>query len=134
MKQEDAEILRQAVIAAAKWNDANGVWTDEDCDAEGQCRLTVDNALRIFTWWARDEILGDVNSGRVPKTVSSFSELHDHVDANCYGLTEKVWEEIQTRAPERAVELSCEFVSSMQDRLDKWIKEGGIINASVGGV
>tara|TARA_R100000306_G_scaffold28831_1_gene31865 strand:+ start:363 stop:650 length:288 start_codon:yes stop_codon:yes gene_type:complete len=31
------------------------------------------------------EILDDMSSGIVPTTVSSFSELHDHVDANEYG-------------------------------------------------
>ena len=31
------------------------------------------------------EILEDMSSGIVPTTVSSFSELHDYVDANEYG-------------------------------------------------
>lgn len=31
------------------------------------------------------EILRDIAIGRVPKTVESFSELYDYVDANCYG-------------------------------------------------
>lgn len=31
------------------------------------------------------EILVDIEDGLVPTTVRSFSELHDHVDANEYG-------------------------------------------------
>lgn len=31
------------------------------------------------------EIAEDIESGTIPANVSSFSELHDHVDANCYG-------------------------------------------------
>jgi len=31
------------------------------------------------------EILQDIADGVVPADVGSFSELHDHVDANCYG-------------------------------------------------
>lgn len=31
------------------------------------------------------EILDDMADGTIPRTVSSFSELHDFVDANCYG-------------------------------------------------
>lgn len=31
------------------------------------------------------EILEDMAAGKVPETVASFSELHDHVDANEYG-------------------------------------------------
>lgn len=34
---------------------------------------------------AKTEILADIASGSVPKSVSSFSELHDYVDANEYG-------------------------------------------------
>ena len=33
----------------------------------------------------KKDILEDIASGRVPATVSSFSELHDYVDANEYG-------------------------------------------------
>ena len=35
---------------------------------------------------SKAEILEDIASGVVPDTVSSFSELHDYVDANEYGL------------------------------------------------
>ena len=31
------------------------------------------------------EILRDIRAGLVPPTVNSFSQLHDHVDANGYG-------------------------------------------------
>lgn len=31
------------------------------------------------------EVLTDIMAGRVPASVSSFSELHDYRDANCYG-------------------------------------------------
>ena len=31
------------------------------------------------------EIDADMEQGLVPRTVRSFSELHDHVDANLYG-------------------------------------------------
>ena len=34
---------------------------------------------------SKAEILEDIASGVVPDTVSSFSELHDYVDANEYG-------------------------------------------------
>ena len=33
----------------------------------------------------KEEILQDIRHGRVPVTVATFSELHDYVDANCYG-------------------------------------------------
>lgn len=34
----------------------------------------------------KDDILHDIHSGIVPRSVRSFSELHDYVDANCYGF------------------------------------------------
>lgn len=41
---------------------------------------------------AKSEILADIASGRVPASVATFSELHDHVDANEYGgLCESPW-------------------------------------------
>lgn len=36
----------------------------------------------------KTEILRDIKDGRVPESVSSFGELHDHVDANDYGSVE----------------------------------------------
>jgi hypothetical protein len=34
---------------------------------------------------AKEEILDDIETGRVPATVTRFAELHDYVDANEYG-------------------------------------------------
>ena len=34
---------------------------------------------------SKAEILEDIDAGIVPNTVSSFSQLHDYVDANEYG-------------------------------------------------
>lgn len=31
------------------------------------------------------EVLEDMRSGRVPSNVRSYGNLHDYVDANCYG-------------------------------------------------
>jgi hypothetical protein len=37
------------------------------------------------------EIDGDIQAGHVPATVASFSELHDHVDANEYLTDAGYW-------------------------------------------
>lgn len=34
---------------------------------------------------AKSQILADMAAGRVPMTIQSFVDLHDYVDANCYG-------------------------------------------------
>jgi hypothetical protein len=41
--------------------------------------------LEAFIDRAKAEVMHDIDNGIVPKTVRSFSALHDHVDANEYG-------------------------------------------------
>jgi hypothetical protein len=69
---------------------------------------------------ARQEILKDVAAGRVPATVQSFAELHDHIDANEYGggreWPEKEW----------STDRFCTFWNHVQDVLDRWIRAGGL--------
>lgn len=72
------------------------------------------------------EILQDIDNGIVPETVSSFSELHDYVDANCYGGfcdddedydddNEEIWEN------------QMELVNTVQCLVDVWLKTERII-------
>jgi hypothetical protein len=65
---------------------------------------------------AKTEVTADVKAGRVPRSVASFSELHDHVDANEYGgLTD-----------ERA-DFDLDFANALQTAVDEWIKGGGLV-------
>jgi hypothetical protein len=59
------------------------------------------------------EIHVDVYKGIVPKTVQSFSELHDYVDANEYAGLCDVYENE-----------SLEFKLDVQNELDEWVKGG----------
>jgi hypothetical protein len=78
-------------------------------------------AIEAVVAVAKAEILADVQSGRVPATVAYFAELHDHVDANCYGGAEDAWFEGCTDDAEFVA-----FWNAVQDTLDAWIKAGGI--------
>lgn len=62
------------------------------------------------------EILADVAAGRVPPP-ASFSELHDHVDANEYGGLCDTYGDFET--------YGNEFANDVQDALDEWIRDGG---------
>lgn len=62
------------------------------------------------------EIRQDVACGIVPATVASFSELHDHVDANDYG------QEIPEGEGENLHALWIE----VQDQVDAAIKRGAL--------
>jgi hypothetical protein len=47
--------------------------------------LSKERLVRAVYETAWDEIITDMRNKIVPSTVRSFSELHDHVDANMYG-------------------------------------------------
>jgi len=42
---------REDLIAYCKWNDPNGVWSDDDCAAEGIEPATLDDLRAIITEW-----------------------------------------------------------------------------------
>ena len=83
----------------------------------------------------KTEIIEDVESGIVPESVSSFSELHNYVDANLYGGTEALLEEIDARVPDtdeghkRAIDELCELANPAMDIVDSWLKTGGLTAA-----
>lgn len=82
------------------------------------------------------EILEDVSTGRVPKTVASFSELHDYVDANCYGgfcdddYMKNAWGYdgfmSDDECPDGIQDKVVAFCNAAQDAIDTWIRDGGI--------
>lgn len=85
-------------------------WSNVSCAA---CRAEL----------AKTEILGDVKDGAVPADVSSFSELHDHVDANEYGgLCDDRLLDGDDGFPEWVTDMANET----QSLVDQWIKDGGL--------
>ncbi|MBX3497562.1 MAG: hypothetical protein KF769_15110 [Parvibaculum sp.] len=78
------------------------------------------------------EILADVEKGIVPASVSSFSELHEYVDANLYGGTEALLEELDSEAPDTdeghsgALAALCDLANPAMNAVDAWIRSGGI--------
>lgn len=71
----------------------------------------------------KSEIIADVKSGIVPATVGSFSELHDYVDANCYGGTEKLLDDV-------GMDACLALCNPAMDKVDAWIKSGALRCAS----
>lgn len=74
------------------------------------------------------EIQADILAGDIPATVSSFSELHNFVDANGYGGA------FENNAPHRRdtdtstdedLQFDADFWNAAQDAMDEWIKAGG---------
>jgi hypothetical protein len=75
--------------------------------------------------WA---ILSDVTAGVIPRSVKSFAELHDFVDANGYGDAFS-WPELPSDSDDAAyVAAHCEFWNEIQNRLHVWIATGSLRN------
>ena len=81
---------------------------------------------------SKAEILEDIAQGIVPGTVSSFSELHDYVDANEYGglCEEGTWWSLAESDDDATKEanggmylLHFEQSTAVQDAVDAWLKE-----------
>ena len=78
---------------------------------------------------SKAEILEDIAAGVVPGTVSSFSELHEYVDANEYGgLCSDAWFCLPEHADDLTVEanggwlLHFEHSVAVQDAVDTWLQ------------
>lgn len=74
-----------------------------------------------------DGVREDVMRGTVPESISSFEELHEHVDANMYGLTADVLStlaEYFPDSPEAAHEMGIMLIDRAQRTVDVWIREG----------
>lgn len=72
------------------------------------------------------QILKDIRCGTVPKSVGSFSELHDYVDANYYGNAFE-WPALPNEDPDEVyVATMATFWNTVQDQLHSWILNSGL--------
>lgn len=82
MNKQDQRVNRLAV--KGQWMLAKSRAVRDCKPIEPPCRYDV-HLFDVIIDRMKREILADMASGRVPGTVTTFSELHDHVDANEYG-------------------------------------------------
>lgn len=85
----------------------------------------------------KSEILEDIKAGQVPADCPSFSALHDHVDANCYGgfcedeFLQALIDHFGGRdANEGMPDALVSYLNDAQNSIDRWIKDGGALNPS----
>lgn len=81
----------------------------------------------------KKEIIDDIKAGRVPADCSSFSALHDYVDANCYGgfcednKLQALIEHFGGRDEDEGMpDTLMVYLNAAQNAIDRWIKEGSI--------
>ncbi len=81
------------------------------------------------------EILEDVSAGLVPANVAGYTDLHEYMDANCYGGTEALFDAAHDAVPDTdgahtvAWNSFCDLVNPAIEAVDAWIKSGGIAAA-----
>lgn len=66
-KVMDKDKERVAITKLLQWNDRNGSYTDENCDAEGIPRITYEDAAKYF--------FGVINDDYYYKIVDNIFEL-----------------------------------------------------------
>lgn len=71
----------------------------------------------------RVEVIDDALDGRVPATVRDFSELHDFVDANCYGSL------CEDFCPLSTSDEDVDIINAAQDAISGWLHRGGLLDA-----
>lgn len=80
----------------------------------------------------KTEILADITAGIVPRSVTTFSELHDYVDANCYGGSESLLDELDAAAPDTdeghtaALNALCDLMNPTMEIINDWLKSDGV--------
>ena len=128
------------------------VWTVSDTFAESQrlsditCRRCeqplsrwgsskADQILTDTIARAKREVLSDIADGTVPATVTSFSELHDYVDANGYGggfeedhpagwVPAPENDSLTWETDEAESQKITAFWNDVQNAVDAWLKRG----------
>lgn len=77
----------------------------------------------------KEEVLQMVQSGRIPRTVRSFSTLHDHMDANCLGglcedgLADALIAHFGGRDTHEGMPQGMlDFINAAQGAIDDWLK------------
>lgn len=85
-RDEAADHIRELETAIATIDHTLAHWTGRasaDYPTGSHALETSSFVLRCEL--AKAEILQDTVGGKVPDTVETFAELHEHLDANCYG-------------------------------------------------
>ncbi len=72
----------------------------------------------------KSEILRDIATGIVPDSVSSFSELHNYVDANLYGNAESVLAELSElhQEAQTALDSHVAIANAAMEIVDNWLQ------------
>lgn len=87
--------------------------------------------LEELTEAMKEEILQLMQSGTIPVTVRTFSELHDYCDANCLGglckneVFDALWASFgPIEAPSAMPDGMINLINGAQDAVNTWLASG----------
>ena len=93
--------------------------------------MTTPLTFQVSANLAKLQIIDDIRHGIVPATVTSYSELHDFVDANFYGFgfdsrffTDAMIDSHHDGHDSRPYERHISVTNAMQDHINGWIEQG----------
>lgn len=143
-KDEKRLMVRAAVVfAEPNWSFAIHAQSEDRERRNGRKYAGTDSATNVTVPTLEEsierikrEVIADVRSGKVPATVKSFSELHDYVDANCYGgfcedgvLADMIRHFGGRDENEGMPDEMMEYLNGAQNAIDAWIKSDGVQTA-----
>ena len=82
-----------------------------------------------FAERVKADILRDIADGVVLASVATFADLHDFVDANCYGGAEAMLEQMTANAVTdddrtAALDQLCDLMNAAMLIVDEWLAGG----------
>ena len=116
--RKPARAQRFAVIAANPASPNDPYFTFATDDALHALRIAHELSLwatSVFT--AADKVIDRPTYPEKP--IESFSDLHDHVDANVLGISETMWERYD--GAECLRHLRIDLMNAVQNMVDDWI-------------
>lgn len=88
-------------------------------------------SIEVLVRTMKTQILSDIEDQHVPENVSTFSDLHDYVDANCYGrlcddfFHDAMIENFGGRDADGGMpEAMLKVINAAQNEVDAWLREG----------
>lgn len=91
-------------------------WLEKFIADPDLAKVAKDQLLFQVTEQAKHEVRREVEAGRIPNTVTSFSDLHDYCDANGFG---GAFDGVHDAA-------DTDFWNAVQGAVDLWIKAGAL--------
>lgn len=87
----------------------------------------TDEDVRRVAETVKSEILEDIANGVLPETISTYSELHDYVDANGYGgFLDAAFEygHLWNEEDQHGLSTMIRFANKVSHLVDQWLRAG----------